>query len=83
MPRSRSAPTKSIAHPAISPWLGFGMVVVGVYVCVTAASRHRDYVRALKNGVTNPTLSLKSSLSVAVILALVGLAMAVQILLLF
>ncbi len=31
-------------RPAISPWLGFGMVVVGVFVCVTAASRHRDYV---------------------------------------
>lgn len=73
--------TKSISHPSISPWLGFGMVVVGVYVCVTAAIRHREYVRALKDGVTNPPLNLKSSLSVAAILALVGLAMAVQILL--
>ena len=68
-------------HTTISPWLGFGMVVVGVYVCLTAATRHRGYVRALKDGVTNPPLNLWSSLSVAAILAIVGLAMAVQILL--
>jgi putative membrane protein len=72
-----TAPT----HSSISPWLGFGMVVVGVYVCVTAAIRHREYVRALKDGITNPPLNLTSSLSIAGILALVGLAMAVQILL--
>ena len=72
---------KSSSHSSISPWLGFGMVVVGVYVCVMSATRHRGYVSALKDGVTNPPLNLKSSLSVAAILALVGLAMAVQILL--
>ena len=71
----------AVNHPAISPWLGFGMVVVGVYVCVTAAIRHRAYVRALQHGVANPPLNLKSSLAIAAILALVGLAMAVQILL--
>lgn len=37
--------TKTVSHHTISPWLGFGMVVVGVYVCVTSAIRHRDYVR--------------------------------------
>ena len=57
------------------------MVVVGVFVCVMAAVRHRDYVHALKNGVANPPLDLRASLIVAGILALVGLAMAVQILL--
>jgi putative membrane protein len=74
------APT-SLTHPAVSPWLGFGMVAVGVYVCVTAAIRHREYVRALQKGITNPPLNLNSSLAIAGILALVGLAMAVQILL--
>jgi putative membrane protein len=73
--------TRSVSPHAISPWLGFGMVVVGVYVCVTAAIRHRAYVQALKDGITNPPLNLTSSLTVALILALVGLAMAVQILL--
>jgi putative membrane protein len=68
-------------HSAIFPWLGFGMVIVGVFVSVTAAVRHRNYIDALRNGVANPPLSLKTSLTVAAILALVGLAMSVQILL--
>jgi putative membrane protein len=66
---------------SIAPWLGFGMVIVGVYVCVTAAIRHRNYVRALQDGVANPPLNLKSTLAVAGVLAMVGLAMAVQLLL--
>ena len=45
-----------------------------------AASRHRDYVHAMKNGVPNPPLDVRAALLVAGILALVGLAMAVQIL---
>jgi putative membrane protein len=65
----------------ISPWLGFGMVVVGVVVCVMAAGRHRNYIRDLQAGVANPPLHVGASLGVAGILALVGLAMAVQILL--
>jgi putative membrane protein len=69
------------AHPHVSPWLGFGMVVVGVGVCVTAASRHRNYVGALRAGVANPPLKIGTSLGIAAILALVGLAMAIQILL--
>ncbi len=68
-------------HHRISPWMGFGMVVVGVFVSVTAALRHYQYIEALRNGNKNPALSLGGALSIAVILALVGLAMAVQILL--
>ena len=66
---------------AISPWLGFGMVSVGVFVLVTSAVRHRDYIRALKEGVRNPPLGLRSSMTIAAILALVGLAMSIQIVL--
>jgi putative membrane protein len=68
-------------HAAISPWLGFGMVIVGVFVSVTAAVRHHNYIDALRKGVANPPLSLKTSLAIAAILALVGLAMSIQILL--
>jgi putative membrane protein len=68
------------AKPHLSPWLGFGMVVVGVVVCVTAAGRHREYVGALRSGVPNPPLKIGTSLGIAAILALVGLAMAIQIL---
>ena len=68
-------------RPAVSPWLGFGMVVVGVYVLAFSAIHHRDYVRALKEGVATPTLGIRTSMAVAAILALVGLAMAIQLLL--
>jgi putative membrane protein len=67
------------SHLHVSPWLGFGMVVVGVVVCVTAAVRHRDYVGALRSGVANPPLKIGTSLGIAAILALVGLALAIQI----
>jgi putative membrane protein len=70
---------KPIARTAVSPWLGFGMVVVGVFACVMAAVRHRDYIRALKEGISNPPLDVRTSLMVCGILALVGLAMAIQI----
>ncbi len=43
-------------HTTISPWLGFGMVVVGVYVCVTAATRHRGYVRAFERWCHEPAV---------------------------
>ncbi len=69
-------------HPAISPWLGFSMVCFGVVISLTALARHRSYVRALEAGVPNPPLSVRTSLVIAGILALVGLAMAVHIVLL-
>ena len=46
------------ARPQISTWLGFGMVCVGVVVCVMAAARHREYVGALRQGVANPPLNV-------------------------
>jgi putative membrane protein len=64
----------------VSSWAGVGMICVGVSVCVVAASRHRAYIRALEQGVANPPLHIRTSLLVAVILALVGLAMAIHIL---
>jgi putative membrane protein len=69
-------------HPAISPWLGFAMVCFGVAICLTALARHRTYVRALEAGVANPPLDVRTTLVIAGILALVGLAMAVHILML-
>lgn len=74
-------PARPHTHPAISPWLGFGMVLVGVFVCVTAANRHRRYVSALEAGVKNPPLNVATSMRIATILAIVGLLMAMQILL--
>jgi putative membrane protein len=72
-------PSASPQRLTLSPWLGFGMVVVGVCVSLLAAARHRDYIRALRNGVSNPPMQLAGALAVAGVLALVGLAMAIQI----
>jgi putative membrane protein len=73
-------PEPATTRSRVSPWLGFGMVVVGVFVCVMAAIRHGDYIQALQAGVSNPPLNLRATLIMAAILALVGLAMALQIL---
>ena len=70
------------AQPMVSNWLGFGMVCVGVIVCVMAATRHRAYIQALESGVGNPPLDLGRALSVAVVLAAVGLAIAIHIVML-
>jgi putative membrane protein len=70
----------SPAKARVSTWLGFGMVCVGVFVSVLAAVRHRDYIHALERGVDNPPLQIKTSLIVAGILAVVGLAIALNIL---
>ena len=67
-------------QPQFSSLLGFGMVCVGVTVCITAAMRHRDFVGALRAGVANPDLSIKTSLILAGTLAAVGLAIAIHIL---
>ncbi|MFO0889927.1 MAG: DUF202 domain-containing protein [Isosphaeraceae bacterium] len=64
----------------VFPWLGFLMVCFGVVVCMVSLMRHRDYVRALESGVSNPRLNPRAPLVVAAVLALVGLAMAVHIL---
>jgi putative membrane protein len=70
------------ARPQIATWLGFGMACVGVAVCVIAATRHREYVGALRQGIANPTLNVTTSMILAGTLALVGLAIAIHILML-
>jgi putative membrane protein len=70
------------ARPQVPTWLGFGMVCVGVVVCIIAAVRHREYVGALRQGVANPNLNVTTSMILAGTLALVGLAIAIHILML-
>ena len=59
--------------------IGVGMVCVGVAVGLLAAARHRTYILALQSGIGNPPLDIKTSLAIAAVLALVGLAIAVHI----
>jgi putative membrane protein len=76
-----SGPSPS-AQPAVSTWLGFGMVSVGAVVCIVAARRHRAYIQSLERGVGNPPLDVSTALSVAAVLAAVGLALAIHIIML-
>ncbi len=68
------------ARPQFSSLLGFGMVCVGVTVCIIAALRHRDYIAALRQGVANPDLNIKTSLILAGTLAAAGMAVAIHVL---
>jgi putative membrane protein len=67
------------ARPAVSSWLGFGMVCVGVAVSVMAAVRHRAYIQALEKGIGNPPRDVRTAVLLAAVLAIVGLAIAVNI----
>ncbi|WP_165069441.1 YidH family protein [Paludisphaera rhizosphaerae] len=68
------------ARSPFASLLGCAIVVFGVYVCVVAALRHREYVASLQAGVSNPNLPMQTSLVVATVLASAGLAMALMIL---
>ena len=72
--------TRLSVTPGVSTWLGVGMVCVGVGVSALAAVRHRGYIRDLERGVPNPPLHINTSLTLAGVLALVGLLIAVNIL---
>ena len=78
MTMGASAPTR----PGFSGSIGVGMVCVGVAVCLVAAVRHRAYILALQSGVGNPPRDMKTSLAVAAVLALVGLAIAIHLVML-
>jgi putative membrane protein len=71
-----------LTHPGLSNAVGVGMVGVGVAVSVLAAVRHRAYIDALKKGVGNPPLDVGKSLIVAAVLAFVGLAIAIHLVML-
>jgi putative membrane protein len=69
-------------QPMVSGAVGFGMVCVGVAVCVLAAARHRTYILALQRGVGNPPRDIRTALTVAGVVALVGFAIAIHIVML-
>ncbi|MDG3006873.1 YidH family protein [Paludisphaera mucosa] len=67
-------------HSPLAPVLGSAIVAFGVGVCLTAALRHRTYIESLRAGVANPQLHLRTTLVVASVLAIAGLAMTLLIL---
>lgn len=63
----------------VSIWSGTAMIVLGVAVNIFAAWRHVQLVRALNMGETDFTKPSAMGLTVAIILAIVGLAMAIYL----
>ena len=63
----------------LSVWFGTALIVLGVVVNLLAAFRHRQLVRKLDRGEIPRARSLWSNAAIALILALIGVAMAVYL----
>ena len=63
-----------------SVWFGTALILLGVVVNVLAAVRHRKLVKQLDAGEIPRVRSLWSNAAIALILALIGIAMAVYLL---
>ena len=66
-------------RPAASLWIGIILVSAGVLVNVLAAADHARTVRCLRRGDTGPTTRSAMGVALAVLLAALGLAMAVYL----
>lgn len=75
-----TTPATATTHHHLSVWFGTTLVLLGVVTNVVAAARHRRYVRALDGGDPYPTLRPTLPLTIAGVLAAVGLAMAAYLL---
>jgi putative membrane protein len=70
-----AAPAEPPPHH-LSVWFGTALVLLGVATNVIAARRHRRYVRALDAGERDPELGTALAITIAMLLAAVGVAMA-------
>ena len=73
--RSSTAPQ----HNGLSLWFGTALIIVGVAVNGIAGWRHLRLVRELNRGQTSGSRSGLHTFAVAILVALVGLAMAVYL----
>lgn len=63
----------------ISMYIGVALVLIGVMVNITAAYRHGKLMRQLQTGEPPPNLNSPVATAVAVLLALIGVAIAVYL----
>jgi putative membrane protein len=75
---SSSEPTQ-LHHTSFSLPVGILLIAIGIVVNVVAAIRHRRCVRAIDRGQFRPTFGSGFALSLAGLLALIGLAVAVYL----
>ena len=65
-----------------SLWIGTGLIVLGVFVSLTAASEYYRFVRMAKRGLSHVPRTALLAVVVAFILALLGIVMAIYLILL-
>ena len=65
--------------PHFSVWIGTSLVLIGVVVNLLAALHHVRLVRDLNRGVTSFDRPSRMAIAVAIVLAAVGIAMAVYL----
>jgi putative membrane protein len=63
-----------------SLWLGVALVALGVVILLVAAGRYREYTRTLRGGQLVPAPGPTFGFSIAIFLALVGVAMVAYLL---
>lgn len=66
---------------AASVWFGVALVVIGVVVNVAATARHVKLVRALRTGQPDFHWPSKLAVTIAIVLACIGLATAIYLVL--
>lgn len=69
----------SMQHYGLSLWFGTALIVVGVAVNGMAGWRHLHLVRQLNRGVSSDAHTGLHAFSIAILVALVGLAMAIYL----
>lgn len=77
--RELSITTQVVQQTHFSVWTGTALVLIGVAVNLLAALHHVRLVRDLNRGITSFDRPSKLAISVALILAAVGIAMAVYL----
>jgi putative membrane protein len=73
-------PTHPVPVHGISPWFGTALIFAGVIVNLVAAWQHLQMIGALNRGDVSPRSRPMLAVTVAIFLALVGLAMAIYLL---
>ena len=74
-----AAPAEPPSRSHLSAWFGFALVLLGVAANAVAAVRHRRYVRDLDAGIADPALDPMLVVTLAAVLAAIGLAMAAYV----
>jgi putative membrane protein len=76
---SPGSPSGPLPHG--SRWFGTALVLMGVIVNLLAALQHTRFVYRLRRGAWSPTHASRSGIAVAIALALVGAAVAADLVL--